>query len=177
MSVARILVVGFGNVLTGDDGAGPAVVRRLRELGLPVEVRAVEAGSDSLILPTLWAGEAAIWMVDAVVGGAQPGAVHRLEHDRILKIPQRHATVHHLSLPESLRWIALTYPEMATVRYRLWGIEPASLELGAGLSEPIGRAVDEVAREIREDAAHLHHQDSKTPRTRSGRRADAPEDR
>lgn len=149
----RILVVGFGNTLQGDDGAGPAVIARLRELGVPTGASAEDGGSDSLRLPGLWHGEEEIWLVDAVRSGASPGTVHRVEHAILLDVAQRHATVHHLSLPESLRWIALAYPEMAAVRYRLWGIEVGRVGVGEELTARVRQAVDLVAKEIRDKCA------------------------
>ncbi len=148
MVPATILVVGFGNTLMGDDGAGPMVIRELIKRDLPPHLRAVECGSDSLILPSFWRGENQIWMVDALVRRDPPGTIHTLDHDRVMAIPQRHATVHHLSLPEGLRWIRLTYPEMQNVTYRLWGIEPAGLDLAEQLSPPVQTAVSIVADQI-----------------------------
>jgi len=143
-----VLVVGFGNDLVADDGCGLAVVRRLSSTeGL----RVAEGHSDSLLLPRLWAGEDQVWLVDALVRGAPPGTVHRLTHEELLAVPQRHGTAHQLSLPESLRWVALAYPDMAAVRYRLWGIEPARLDLEEGLSPEVADAVVAVADEIRHE--------------------------
>jgi len=150
-----VLVVGFGNDLVGDDGCGLAVIERLQERAAGSELR-VEAGhSDSLRLLSLWRGEAEVWLVDALVRGGTAGSVHRLSHQELVAIPQRHATAHSLSLPESLRWIAHAYPEMAGVRYRLWGIEPGRLAPGAALSHEVERAVEIVADEIRSAATGL----------------------
>ncbi len=144
----RILIVGFGNPLAADDGAGPAVVARLLEMNPPAGVRCEDGGSDSLRLPTLWRGEREIWLVDAVARGTPPGSIHRLDHDGVMSVPQRHATVHHLSLPESLRWIAIAYPEMAHVRYRFWGIEISHVSLQPGLTPVVAAAVESVASEV-----------------------------
>ena len=144
----RILIAGFGNSLVGDDGAGPAVVARLLELGLPPGVRTEDCGSDALRLPSLWREEPEIWLVDAVKSGAEAGTVSRLSHDEVLAVPQRHATAHSLSLAESLRWIALAYPAMAAIRYRFWGIEVERMALVEELSAPVAVAVGEVAVEI-----------------------------
>ena len=160
VETARVLVVGFGNDLVGDDGAGLAVVRRLagatdppgRRSPAPSRLRAAEGHSDSLRLPDLWEGEPDIWLVDALVRGAPPGTVHRLTHDELLAVPQRHGTAHQLSLPESLRWIAHAHPQMASVRYRLWGIEPGRLTLGEGLTPEVEAAVEAVCDEIRAEA-------------------------
>ena len=143
-----ILIVGFGNALVADDGAGPEVVRRLAAQPLPAGVRVEDGGSDALRLPGLWRGEPDVWLVDAVTGGGEPGAIVRLAHGDVLSVPQRHATVHTLSLPEALRWIALSYKEMAVVRYRLWGIVAGRLTVGSGLSDATDAAVGRVVREI-----------------------------
>lgn len=134
----------------GDDAFGPMVVREVLRRGVPEHLRAVECGSDSLVLPSLWEGEPSVWLVDAVVRKTKPGTIHRLEHDEVLHFPQRHATVHHLSLPESIRWINLAYPEMRGIRYRLWGVEPGRLDLGEAVCGPVGAAVKTVAAEILE---------------------------
>jgi hydrogenase maturation protease len=126
----------------------------VRRLGPSERLRAVEGHSDSLRLPALWDGERDVWLVDALLRGASAGTVHRLDHDEILAVPQRHGTAHQLSLPESLRWIALAHPEMAGVRYRMWGIEPGRLTLEEGLCPEVDAAVDLVCAEIRRDVAH-----------------------
>lgn len=152
---SRLLIVGFGNPLAADDGAGPAVVARLQATPLPAGVRCEDGGSDSLRLPSLWQGEDEVWLVDAVVRGAPPGSVHRLEHDQVLAVAQHHATVHHLSLPESLRWIAIAYPEMAQVRYRFWGIEVSHVHLQQGLTPAVASAVERVVFEILDSATEF----------------------
>jgi len=144
-----VLIVGFGNPLVGDDGVGIAVIERLLQGGLPSGVRAEIGDTDSLRLPDLWKGEEEIWLVDAVVSDDPAGAVRVIEHDDLLAIPQRHATAHQLSLPESLRWIQLGHPEMKGVRYRLWGIEPAVVRHVEGLTPAVARGADQVVVKIR----------------------------
>jgi hydrogenase maturation protease len=144
----RVLIVGFGNPLMADDEAGTEVVRRLAAQPLPTGVRVEDGGTDSLRLPGLWCGEAQVWLVDAVAGGGGPGSIIRLGHEEVLVLPQPHATAHALSLPEALRWISLSYPEMAAVRYRLWGIVAVDLSPHVGLSPAVGAAVERVVEEI-----------------------------
>ncbi len=144
----QILVVGFGNPLMADDGAGTEVIRLLSASRLPSGLRAVDGGSDSLRLRAFWRGEAEVWLVDAVIGEGAPGSIVRLGHDEVMAVPQRHATAHALSLPESLRWISLSYPEMAAVRYCFWGIAAGRIELASGLSDAVAAAVERVAVEI-----------------------------
>jgi hydrogenase maturation protease len=143
-----ILVVGLGNPLMADDGAGVAVAERLRTGALPAGARAEAGDTDSLRLLSLWRGEAEVWLVDAIRRGTPPGTIHRLSHEEVLSIPERHADAHTLSLPENLRLIVAARPDMAGVRYRLWGIEPESVGLSPGLTPRVARAVEAVAEEI-----------------------------
>lgn len=151
-----VLIVGFGNPLAGDDGAGIAVVEHLRTGDLPPGVRIEVGGTDSLSLPDVRNGEDEIWLVDAVSRGDAPGTLHLLEHEEILAVPQAHATAHHLSVAENLRWIRLACPEMRQVRFRLWGIEPADLRPIDRLTPPVARAVTRLADRIRNEALAQH---------------------
>jgi hydrogenase maturation protease len=146
---ARVLVVGFGSELAGDDAIGPATVALLRAAGPPPECRLEEGGCDGLVLAGLWEGEPEIWLVDALARGAPPGTVHRLSHEDVLALPQAHAGAHQLSLPEALRCLRLAFPDMSGVRFRLWGIEPGRLGTRAGLTSRVHAAVGRVAGEIR----------------------------
>ena len=68
------MVIGVGNAWRGDDGAGLAVARRVRELApAGVEVREVE--SDATALVDVWSGAEHVVVVDAARSGAAPGTV------------------------------------------------------------------------------------------------------
>jgi hydrogenase maturation protease len=149
----RVLVVGLGNVLAGDDALGPETVSILRSGDLPEGCRVEEAGCDGLVLAGLWKGEPEVWLVDSVARGARAGTVHRLSHDEILGLPQTHAGAHQLSLPETLRCLRLAFPAMAGVRFRLWGVEPGRVGPPAGMTPPVLAAARNVAEEIRRGLA------------------------
>ena len=146
---SRILIIGFGNELMGDDGAGPAAVRELANFPPAIPARVEDGGTDALTLPGWWQGEREVWIIDAVHSGRPPGTIHRLDHEAVVSLSSASSSCHHLSLPECLRWIAHAYPQMGAVRYRMWGIEAASVTLGAGLSAPVAGAVGEVTVEVR----------------------------
>jgi len=148
-TVSDVLVIGFGNELMGDDGAGPAAVRKLLGQALAAGARIEDGGTDALTLPGWWRGEREVWIIDAVHSGRPPGTIHRLDHEAVVSLSSASSSCHHLSLPECLRWIAHAYPQMGAVRYRMWGIEAASVTLGAGLSAPVAGAVGEVTVEVR----------------------------
>jgi hydrogenase maturation protease len=78
---SRILVAGVGNVLRGDDGFGPAVIRALESgAPLPEGVRAVEIGIGGFsLVQELLDGYDALVVVDAVDRDGPPGSLYVLE--------------------------------------------------------------------------------------------------
>ncbi len=142
-----MLIVGFGNPMMGDDGIGPAVVRRLSRLALPASVECCEL-SDVLHLPAIWSGHGEVWMVDAVIGGAPPGTLHRVSLGDDLPLADRSTTAHHLDLVEGLSWVRHGHPEMDRVRFGLWGVEPQTVVPKEGLSEVVEDAVRRLVDEL-----------------------------
>jgi hydrogenase maturation protease len=118
-------------------------------------LRVEEAATDVLQLLDLWRGENHVWLVDALASGSPAGSIKVIEHDDVLSLPQRHATAHYLSVPECLRWLVLCCPELAGVRYRLWGIEVAHVGPRLGLSASVETAVSEVAQRVLEEGRAL----------------------
>jgi len=87
-------------------------------------------------------------MVDAVIGDAPPGTIHRFNHDDVLSFTNRAATVHHLGLAEGLQWILHAHPEMAPVNFSLWGVEPETVSPIEALSEIVEEAVGRLVEEF-----------------------------
>jgi hydrogenase maturation protease len=75
------VVIGVGNVLLGDDGAGPRVIEALRDRAaldpgtLPAGTRLVDGGTLGLDLARFVDPAAALVVVDAADRGAAPGTV------------------------------------------------------------------------------------------------------
>ncbi len=142
----------------GDDGAGLAVANILDKVDLPDGLRVEQLETDSLNLPNIWNGESQVWMVDAYFNEDAPGTINELSHDEIMTVPQKHESAHYLSLPESLRLLALANPEMGDVQFRLWGIEPESVKSEIKLSKPVAEAAEIVAGMINMEAQKVLHE-------------------
>lgn len=78
----RRVVIGVGNRLRGDDGAGPAALDRLAGR-LPPAVEMAECPGGVAELLAAWEGAASVYVVDCAGPGAgsvgAPGAVHRID--------------------------------------------------------------------------------------------------
>ena len=136
---ASRIVVGIGNRDRGDDAVGPIVCDRVRLRAPHLDTWVVEADPSSLVVT--WRPDDEVVLVDAVVTGAPPGTVHRLD-------PGTLATGHLLSthgvgIADTIRLSELLH----SLPTRLWilGVEAVSFEMGAPLSVAVARVIDTVA--------------------------------
>ena len=119
------LILGLGNVLLTDDGAGPTVVARLEsETDPAAPLRFIDGGTLSFTLaPPIEACDRLI-VVDAAAMGEAPGRVRVFEGEAMDRQVSRPATsVHEVSLADLMDMVRLT--ERLPARRALIGIEPA----------------------------------------------------
>jgi hydrogenase maturation protease len=136
----RVLVAGIGNVLLGDDGFGPEVVRRLAAASnLPEDVRVVDYGIRGMHLAyDLLDGYDELVLVDALPGGEEPGRVTVLEigEDDVGSGAFDPHGMDPVAVLAGLRRLGGTLPRTYVV-----GCRPVTLEEGIGLSDPVAAAV------------------------------------
>ncbi len=132
----RILILGLGNELLGDEGVGVHGVRLLQELKLPADTKVLEIGTGILdALPELGQAERII-VLDAMKAGGPPGTVY--------KIPLDHcsgstciASMHGFDI---FRVMALTeYSEVPPVM--VFGVEPKAIEWSMTLSPQVAECL------------------------------------
>ncbi|MCM3885763.1 hydrogenase maturation protease, partial [Frankia sp. R82] len=63
-------VIGCGNLLRGDDGVGPVLIRHLAAVGVPADVRLVDGGTAGLDTAFAMRGARRVLIVDAARTGA-----------------------------------------------------------------------------------------------------------
>lgn len=142
------LVLGIGNSLLADEGAGIHALRRLADQGLPAGVALVDGGTHSFSLLE-WIETADILVtVDAADLGARPGTVRVFRGpalDRFLAAGGR--SVHEVNLGDLLQIAAL---RRCLPRHRaLVGIQPGRIGWGLHTSEPVAQGVSEACVRVR----------------------------
>lgn len=145
-------VVGIGNVLAGDDGAGVALADALQKAGLPAGAQVRVAGSDPLaVLEELEAGRHVL-LLDACRFGGAPGAMTwmRLDDPR-WPTAVSPLSLHGLDLPTVFQ-LAKTL-HLPLEKAWLLGVQPAATLGGRGLSPAVVNAwphlVDGAHRAVR----------------------------
>ena len=136
-------VIGVGNTLRGDDGAGPAVARALGERGAD----ALEHAGDGVGLIDRFDGAARVVVVDAMCAGLAPGTVRVFEAG-LTPLPAGRfvRSSHRIGVAEGI--------ELARVLGRLpgritvYGIEGVYFDYRDGLSPAVEDAVCAVIARI-----------------------------
>jgi hydrogenase maturation protease len=138
-----VIVIGVGNAWRGDDGAGLAVARRLRETApTGVEVREHEGEASALI--DAWAGAAHVVLVDAAASGAPVGAVRRFDaRAKALPAQAVRSSTHAFGVPDAVE-LARALGRLPD-RLEVYAIEGADFTAGASLTPAVARAADDLA--------------------------------
>jgi hydrogenase maturation protease len=138
-----LIVIGVGNAWRGDDGAGLAVARRLRELS-PAGVEVHEIEGDATALMDVWFGADRVVVVDAAQSGAAPGTVRRFDV-RAAALPARllRSSTHAFGVPDAIELARALGRLPATVD--VYAIEGASFAAGDGLTPSVERAAEALA--------------------------------
>jgi len=145
----RTLVIGCGNLLRGDDAAGPVLVRRLWERGLPEGVRCADGGTGGMDVAFQMRGVPEVILVDACSSGSEPGATFELPGHEVENLPPLGSiNLHAFRWDHAIafaRWLLKDdYPASVTA----YLIEGVNYEVGEGLSPAVDAAVDRLAERL-----------------------------
>jgi hydrogenase maturation protease len=151
--MARVVVLGIGNVLNSDDGLGPFVARTLAAgWDLPADAEVLDAGTPGMDLISLLHGAEVAIFIDAVRDQGAPGDVKRYDRTEILKGGTKTVmSPHEPGLREAL--LAMDFQGAGPSDVTLWGAIPESIELGTTLTATMRRSVpvivDGILAELR----------------------------
>jgi hydrogenase maturation protease len=148
----KVAVFGIGNVLIGDDAAGPSIIHHLQAFyEFPENVYVEDLGTPSLDLAARMGGFDAVIFVDAVSAKAEPGSIRQYDRAQIVKNPPSiRMSPHDPSLKETVIMVELIDDGPSYIT--LIGIVPRDLEQ-FGLSDEVRAAVPLVAERV---IAELH---------------------
>jgi hydrogenase maturation protease len=138
------VVLGLGNLLRRDEGLGIRALERLRErYALPQSVRLVDGGTLGLDLLCYLEGAARVLVLDAALTDGPPGTLLRLSGDEVPAFFGMRTSPHEVGLADLLAVTRLrgTSPGEVVVL----GMQPAVVELGWDLSEPVAAQLDALA--------------------------------
>lgn len=139
----KVVIVGIGNVLKGDDAFGVMLVDRLAG---KVPAALINAG----VSPENYTGKIAkenpdcILLVDAADLGKKPGEWEILKRDEILKSG---FTTHDMSPAMFIDYMK----ERTGAEMYLLGVQPKNISLGDEMSDVVKKALEEISELIEEE--------------------------
>ncbi|MBC3378304.1 HyaD/HybD family hydrogenase maturation endopeptidase [Serratia fonticola] len=143
----RILVLGIGNLLLGDEAVGVRIVEALEQrYRLPAHVEVLDGGTSGMELMEMMADRDHLIVADAVLTGAAPGSIAVLYDEEIPALFTRKVSPHQLGLSDVLMALRLTdeFPRRLT----LVGVVPESLKPGIGLSAVVSQAIEPALAQL-----------------------------
>ncbi len=166
----RVLVLGLGNVLLGDDGLGAAALARLeRDYAVPPGVRLEDGGTLGLSLLGLIADAEHVILVDAVRTDDAPGMLVRLDGASVTDAVRDRLSPHQVGVSDLLEAVRLIdrYPSAIT----LLGLVPESIDLAVvrsdAVEERLDRLVTAIVREVQSLGYDLVRESNPADRHRS----------
>jgi hydrogenase maturation protease len=154
--VEKVLILGLGNTLRGDDGAGSAAIAALSSMDLPPDVDLLDGGTPGLETVLLLEGYDRVIIVDAADMGLEPGQWRLFTPDTAeIKSSEEklQGTLHAAGLAEALALAAAL--EKLPSNLIIYGIQPQSLDWSQELSEPLLVALPPLCEEISQSIQDL----------------------
>ncbi len=144
--MGKILVLGVGNLLMGDEGVGVHVVRKLMEMDLPPNVEVVDGGTAAFDLIPYLENVQKLIIVDAVQAGEGVGSIYRLRLEDLFQKSPNSISLHQITLQEVLKVAGLLDIEPETI---IIGIEPKQIRCKDELSPELKEAIPTVIRAVK----------------------------
>ncbi len=142
-------MIGVGNLLMGDDGAGIAAAQELGGRRLPRGVEVVDGGTGGITLLHLMEGADKVILIDAVLMGKSPGSIERFGSEALEEEGGTPLSLHQGGLPQVFalgRELGLLPGEIV-----LYGIEPDSVAERLGLSHRVEAALPVLVERLLEE--------------------------
>lgn len=148
----RVLVMGVGSVLMTDESVGVRAIEELsRRFRFSDDVELLDGGTSGIELLTYIRDRDHLIIIDAIKADYPPGTVLRVDGEDVPAQFRTRISPHQLGISDLLAAATLT-GELPR-RLVLFGIEPARVELGLGLSEEVrggfNKLINVVVDELR----------------------------
>lgn len=147
-----VLVIGCGNLLRGDDGVGPVLVRHLWERGVPEGAKLVDGGTAGMDVAFQMRGARQVVIVDAAATGSAPGTTFRVPGSELAELPPLQGLhTHSFRWDHAIAFARWALGEDCPTDITVFLIEVSGVEMGADLSEPVSAAMEQVITLIERD--------------------------
>ena len=149
----KVLILGIGNILMGDEGIGVHVVNSLEKAALPADIELLDGGVGSFLRLEPMQNAERVILIDATIDGQKAGSVRRLQPKFSTDYPTT-LTAHDIGLKDLLDAF---YLMGKTPNVTLFAISiPALQDMVMDLSPELRQVVPQVAQMVMDEAAVGH---------------------
>lgn len=144
-----VLIIGCGNLLRGDDGVGPIMIRHLWERGMPDGVRLVDGGTAGMDVAFQMRGAQRVVIVDASATGAAAGTIYRVPGDEVAELPPLQGLhTHAFRWDHAIAFARWALADECPTDITVFLIEAGDVAFGAELSGPVTASMEKVMNMI-----------------------------
>ncbi len=149
-AMPNITVLGLGNILLKDEGAGIRVIEYLKaEKSLPSFVRLIDGGTGGMGLIGFIEKADRLIIVDTVFGDGAPGDIYRFTFDSMPHQGKKASSLHDIGISGVFSLLDILNrkrPDTVIV-----GIEPGRVKYGIGLTLEVESAVPKAAKMVKDE--------------------------
>lgn len=141
----KVLVLGIGNYLMGDEGVGVHIVQKMEKMDLPHYVDVLDGGTGGFFLMNVFDDYAKVIFLDATMDGEKGGTIALLKPKFAADFPKA-LSVHDVGLKDMVEALYLQdkLPEMHLVTISVEGIQPMTIEMTDKVEESIPEAIKTI---------------------------------
>lgn len=146
----RILVLGIGNFLMGDEGVGVHVVHALNNRNLPKNTDIIDGGTGSFDLMPILSQYARVLFIDATMDGKPPGSINVL-YPKFAKDFPKVLSAHDVGLKDMIDALEFQgeLPKIILLTITISEIIPMTTKLSKYVNESVPKAVERVLEILR----------------------------
>jgi len=145
----KILILGVGNILLGDDGFGVHLINSLSDTPFPPNIQVLEAGTVSHQLIPLFRELDHLIIIDVVEAGDTPGSLFRFSPEDLQFTKEQMVSLHQISLIDVLAMAEMAGGRPKTV---IIGVQPKDVSTWSlELTEPVRAVIPKVKELIFEE--------------------------
>lgn len=141
----KILIMGVGNLIMGDEGVGIHVIKELEKLPMPDNVDLLDGGTGGFHLLSYLQNYPLVIMIDATLDQDPEGTVKTIKPKFASDFPKA-LSAHDIGLKDLLEAVTLLdkLPEMYLITISIKDLSRMSVELSSIISETIPAVIKEL---------------------------------
>ncbi len=149
----KILVLGIGNYLMGDEGVGVHIVKKMEGMDLPEYLEILDGGTGGFFLMPVFDEYKTVIMIDATIDG-KPAGTLRIIKPRFASDYPNALSVHDVGLRDMIEalYIQEKKPDVHLMTVSVEGIRPMIV----GLTNAVEKVVDKAIEKVLSLAEQIH---------------------